>query len=428
MLNGEIHNWYKSVFGAPPSLISTLIEDLGVKGTSVVFDPFCGTGTTNVECKARTIGSIGTDANPVAILASRVKTTWNLDSAIIAATSIKVLRQARRVYNRVVGTLRKSLSSPEDLRKTALEGDPTYQYLEKFGMLDRGWINVDPLARLLAMKQAILRDDMAAHYKDLFMLALIQTVKGVSNIRFGPELYCHPRQSIPCAFSVFQELVEKMLGDLNSASETQIKTPSHIFEGDARDLSIFRNGHFIPNPDFVITSPPYPTEHDYTRNTRLELAFLEAVVDLQSLRKIKKAMIRSNSKSIYNNDNDGKYVTNIYSIKRLVQRVEKETKNKTYAFAKMYPLIVSEYFGGMFRHFLALSSVLNRGAKCAYIVGDQSSYVGVHISTAKLLADIIQKNDMGLTVDRIDKFRDRRGTTGSGRNIAERILFFSKKG
>jgi hypothetical protein len=28
MLNGEFHNWYKSVFGAPPGLIAELIQQL----------------------------------------------------------------------------------------------------------------------------------------------------------------------------------------------------------------------------------------------------------------------------------------------------------------------------------------------------------------------------------------------------------------
>jgi hypothetical protein len=110
-----------------------------------------------------------------------------------------------------------------------------------------------------------------------------------------------------------------------------------------------------------------------------------------------------------------------------VEVVEHKTKNKKYAFAKMYPLIVSEYFGGMYRHFRAVSSLLKQRAKCAYIIGDQSSYLSVYIPTAQLLADVIQNNDFGLRVDKIVKIRDRRGTTGAGNNIAEKVLFLSKK-
>lgn len=295
-----------------------------------------------------------------------------------------------------------------------------------YGMLERGWINADPLLRVLLVKQKILHLDIPNQSRDLLLLALLEVVRRVANIRFGPELYCRRKQKIPCAFLEFEKIIKKMACDLQLPSAEQIKTPSLIFEQDARDLSIFTKNTCIPNPDFVITSPPYPTEHDYTRNTRLELAFLESVVDLNSLRKIKKLMIRSNSKSIYNDDNDGEYVKEIPSIKRLFKRIKKKARDKKYAFAKMYPLIILEYFGGMFRHFQSLSSILNQGGKCAYIVGDQSSYLGVHISTADLLADLIRESGTGLQVNGIVKIRDRRGTTGSRKNIAERILFVSK--
>jgi hypothetical protein len=221
-----------------------------------------------------------------------------------------------------------------------------------------------------------------------------------------------------------------MAGDLRLPSKMQIRTPCYIFDGDARQLLVFKNYPSTPSPDAVITSPPYPTEHDYTRNTRLELAFLEAVVDLESLRKIKKAMIRSNSKCIYHDDDDddGEYVKEVPSIRKLIATIRSKVQNKEYAFAKMYPLIISEYFGGMFRHFRALAPALRQAARCAYIVGDQSSYLSVYIPTAELLADVIRNNDLGLKVDRIVKIRDRRGTTGAGKNIAEKVLFLSKKG
>ena len=304
------------------------------------------------------------------------------------------------------------MPTPKDLQKTSLTCDPTYKYLDKYGMLERGWIGIDPLLRTLFLKRIIFCANIPKSYKNFFLLALVQTVRRVSNIRFGPELYCRPRENVPCAFTEFQKLINKMADDLRLPSEEQIKTPSSVFEEDARNCQ-FSELILTLQTHLVITSPPYPTEHDYTRNTRLELAFLEAVIDLKSLRKIKKAMIRSNSKSVYHDDSEGEYVKNITSIKRLIETIESKSKNKKYAFAKMYPLIISEYFGGMHRHFKALSSVLKHRAKCAYIVGDQSSYLGVYVPTAGLLADVIQRSDIGLRVDKIIKIRDRRGTTGA---------------
>ncbi len=274
MLNGEFHNWYKSVFGAPPRLIAELIQQLGGNGTSVVLDPFCGTGTTNVECKSRLIKSIGTDVNPVALLASAVKTNWNLDPSTIKSLSRKLLANAKASHSRLMGRIPGTIPTLKDLQKTSLACDPTYKYFDKYGMLDRGWIAADPLLRTLLLKRIVFSANIPKSYKDFLLLALVQTVRRVSNIRFGPELYCRSRENVPCAFEEFQKLINKMTDDLRLASENQIKTPSYIFEEDARTLSIFRTNPHIANPDLVITSPPYPTEHDYTRNTRLELGIL----------------------------------------------------------------------------------------------------------------------------------------------------------
>jgi hypothetical protein len=44
-----------------------------------VLDPFCGTGTTLVECKKQGIPSVGIEANPVLAFASQVKDDWTAD-------------------------------------------------------------------------------------------------------------------------------------------------------------------------------------------------------------------------------------------------------------------------------------------------------------------------------------------------------------
>jgi site-specific DNA-methyltransferase (cytosine-N4-specific) len=52
----------------------TLIDVLGCPKGSVVFDPFCGSGTTLFEAQCLGYDSIGVDLNPIACLLSKVKT------------------------------------------------------------------------------------------------------------------------------------------------------------------------------------------------------------------------------------------------------------------------------------------------------------------------------------------------------------------
>ena len=49
--DSPIHDWYRFVLSFPPHLVQQYLKDFGANNSSLVLDPFCGTGTTNVECK-----------------------------------------------------------------------------------------------------------------------------------------------------------------------------------------------------------------------------------------------------------------------------------------------------------------------------------------------------------------------------------------
>ena len=74
------HHWYRLRLGFSDHLVSSLLDGLGIsEKTGCVLDPFCGSGTTLVECKKRGIQSFGIDANPSSYFASAVKTPWDLN-------------------------------------------------------------------------------------------------------------------------------------------------------------------------------------------------------------------------------------------------------------------------------------------------------------------------------------------------------------
>ncbi|MDE2060086.1 MAG: DNA methyltransferase, partial [candidate division NC10 bacterium] len=73
------HDWYRFVLSFPPHLVRDYLHRFGMDRDSMVLDPFCGTGTTIVECKKLDIPSVGVEANPFAYFASIVKTDWSPD-------------------------------------------------------------------------------------------------------------------------------------------------------------------------------------------------------------------------------------------------------------------------------------------------------------------------------------------------------------
>src|SRR5208283_908278 len=81
---------------------------------------------------------------------------------------------------------------------------------------------------------------------------------------------------------------------------------------------------------------------------------------------------------------------------------------KTSGFERMYSRVTKLYFGGMARHLAALRRVLRPGARLAYVVGDQASYLRVMIRTGQLLAGIAES--LGYEVAGLDLFRTRLAT------------------
>lgn len=358
-----------------------------------------------VECKKHGINAVGIDANPSSCFAARVKTKWSLKSELLLSLLDDVAREQRKAL----------------LREHTV--DPTYRYLESSGMIERGWISVEPLRKAIAIKSSIASLDTPASYRNALMLALLsEVVQDASNIKFGPELYCAKKKDDVDVFGGFETRVKQFAEDLSKVSSLK---PGRIrvFQGDSRNChDLVKKG--APGPYAAgICSPPYPSEHDYTRNARLELAFLEEVSDLATLRAIKRSMIRSHTKNIYKGDADDKLVERYMQISAISKSIKAKTKDCTHGFGKLYPKVVAEYFGGMKRHFHSIKQVLAPGAYCAYVVGDQCSYAQVPIPTAEILSSIARV--AGFKTIEIEKWRTR-WSSSTSKGIQENILILRK--
>ena len=83
----SIHRWYRFVLAFPDHLVVELLNRFEVSPGQSVLDPFCGTGTTLVECKKKGIESFGVDSNPIAVFASQVKASWLVSPEALEQTA-----------------------------------------------------------------------------------------------------------------------------------------------------------------------------------------------------------------------------------------------------------------------------------------------------------------------------------------------------
>jgi DNA modification methylase len=213
------------------------------------------------------------------------------------------------------------------------------------------------------------------------------------------------KKDVPVVAAWMHE-IRKMVGDIELVSGRHYPETT-VFLADARKPAEMVKENSI---DAVITSPPYPNEKDYTRTTRLESVVLGFFEDMSHLRGVKKSLLRSNTRGVYKSDGDDRWVVDIEEVQRLAAAIEARRieLGKTSGFEKLYARVTKLYFGGLARHFSELARVLKPGAKLAYVVGDQASYLQVMIRTGQILAQIAER--LGYQVERVDLFRTRFAT------------------
>jgi hypothetical protein len=370
-----------------------------------VLDPFCGTGTTLVECKKLGIPSVGIEANPMAFFASQVKVDWAVDPD-------GLLRHARMVAKR---TLRKLNGEGIDddaydlpLFRAARKAPLRLRTLpaDTRKLLLKGSISPLPLHKTLVLLETLeeQKDERFSRHERLALAKAL--VFGISNLHFGPEVGVRPARADAPVIATWMNGVLAMVKDLKEL-HGGARSEAVVHRADSRCVSNILEPNSV---DAVITSPPYPNEKDYTRTTRLESVVLGFLRTKQDLRSLKQDLVRSNTRNVYKSDQDDLLVADRSEIQWIANAIENRRVElgKTSGFERLYGRVTKLYFGGMVRHLAELRTVLRPGARLAYVVGDQASYLQVMIRTGKLLAEIAES--LGYETIAIDLFRTRLST------------------
>jgi DNA modification methylase len=400
------------VLSFPPHLVRQYITRFNLRDDACILDPFCGTGTTVVECKKLGFESVGVEAHPMSHFASATKTDWSPDpddlEAIATSTAEKVLVSLERdgiiddpqpnlvCENSPVPVLR---TLPRDVEKLLLANS----------------ISPRPLHKTLVLIEAI---EAAPRYHSHLRLAVARSlVSTISNLHFGPEVGVGPPKDDAPVVSTWLGRVLQIAHDLRTLKKLP-QTQTNIHNADSREIKGLLKPRTI---DAVITSPPYPNEKDYTRTTRLETVLLGFVCDKATLQKLKRSMVRSNTRGVYKLDDDDRWVLKVSEINRIAAEIEQRrvALGKTSGFERLYGRVTKLYFGGMARHLSELRAVLRPGALLAYVVGDQASYLRVMIRTGQILGDLAR--ELGYELVSLDLFRTRLATA-TQEQLREEVL------
>lgn len=218
-----------------PQIARTLIKEYAPKDKcKLLFDPYCGSGTSLVEASLMGIDSIGTDLNPLARLMARVKTT-KYDVEAVKGLFSEI--QANLIFY-----------AKEKVIDRNFDRISNYTY----------WYAEESLLKLSFLSQLI---NKCGEYVDFFNVAFSEVIREVSFTRNGEFKRFRMKEDQIKSFNpnVFKLFEGKVIRNINGLIE---------FNSVAKDCKVavcdFNSSIAIPNDvlkdgmaDMVVTSPPY---------------------------------------------------------------------------------------------------------------------------------------------------------------------------
>ncbi len=225
------HSGIESIHPYPAKFVAelprALLNMLPIPPGTAVLDPFCGGGTTLVECQRRGLASVGIDLNPIACLMARVKTAPRPPG--LKDTAVGAIDRARRVSDVAIPPL------------------PNLDH----------WFDRPIQRALAALTEGI--ESVPATARDALRLALSSIIVRVSrqesDTRYAAIKKNVTGSDVSALFLRAAIRLDDVLADRNYPLAR-----ADVFEADTLTFDPSRLGRRI---GMVITSPPYPNAYEY---------------------------------------------------------------------------------------------------------------------------------------------------------------------
>lgn len=352
-----IHNWFMYKQGYSNELVKAIIRKEKPSTEKYILDPFCGVGTTNLVAQSFGYRSIGFDTNPVAYLASKVKTTY----------------YTKHDVNRI----RKKINDFSPKKKS--------EFKEKVRVIETSF-TPRIFAKLLFVKDFCESITDNQKIQDFFKLAFLSIIEDCSmRVKDGNGIKL--KKNKKPVEDVYQYFLLKCKSMLHSLSVSNYNVEAKLF-----NCSMYENRNFNFDNQSVglcVYSPPYANCFDYCEVYKLELWLGGFVQTYNDFKKYRSMAMRSHVNSKFDHTINHK-IDEVNTIAELISTFNIWNRN--------IPDMLRGYFDDTTKLLSAIKPLLAQNAK-VFVVVANSGYKGILVPTDLLIALIGQ--NLGYQVDSI---------------------------
>jgi DNA modification methylase len=379
-LRAPVHRWFTYPAGFSHKAVEEAFRLYCIKPGMAVYDPFAGTGTTNIVAKQRGIHSFGVEAHPFVQFVARTKLYWDFDL-------LSLLEQIDALIAEIQSTTGGCNTS-----KIPVE--------ELFPELVCKCYSREKLARLYLCREAISALPPTP-FQDFAKLGLTNLLRTAADVATGWPYVAPQKAKRPTKANgnldlagLLRAQLHQMYGDLQIVRRDYCPGGRAILiAGDSRQRQEIIETASV---DLAFTSPPYLNNYDYADRTRLETYFWgEAKTWGDITQKVRTRLIMSATTQINRSDYDESNLlgedlwrTAPHIAADLRPKVTELSRRRlTKGGKKSYDIMVAGYFNDMLCVIRETFRVLRSGASFLLILGDSAPY-GVYIPTDTYLGEI----------------------------------------
>lgn len=382
-----------------PQVVRAIGNIIGLPIGAWVLDPFCGSGTTLLECAHVGWNAVGIDLNPLAVFISnaKVKSVHSPMEQLLYSSS-KLGESLSKIAKGLDYEVPWDEQQMELLAGTGWLNDlPNHEYLQR-------WFSFSVLSQFAAILQHI-RTYVDPSLASIFQVILSDLIRE-NSLQEPADLRVRRRKNPDPNYPVipvFIRAIENRLANVSVALREVQLPPCYqqAFVGDSRSSLewLFRQNSMLRNQifDCAITSPPYATALPYIDTQRLSLCLLDLIPSSEVARLDRqmigtRELLESKRKAleIEMKQDDGHELPE--SVLELCRHMLNLAASPDNGFRRRnMPALIYTYCSHMSQALKSVKRVLRPSGVFALIVGRNRTTLGgeaVLIDTPQLIADI----------------------------------------